>query len=254
MRSTLLLFLSVFLFQPAFAKSPDFPLRQKYPEVKPIEAKDLYDQFNKVVVVDVRSKYEFSIIHVKESRNIPLASKNFVNAIKKVRALRPNMPIVFYCNGITCAKSYKASVKVQENNIDNVFTFDLGIFEWTKKYPNHSFLLGENPADKNKLLTKKQLQAHMLSYAEFKKKAAEGGVVVDVRDSFQRKVLILEEYSVKNIPMGKVNRFIRENSKAGKTLLIFDAVGKQVRWLQYFIEKSKIKDYYFLKNGVIGAK
>ncbi len=36
----------------------------------------------------------------------------------------------------------------------------------------------------------------------------------------------------------------------GKTLYIFDAVGKQVKWLQYHLEKEGVSDYYFLKKGV----
>ena len=42
-----------------------------------------------------------------------------------------------------------------------------------------------------------------------------------------------------------------------QTLLIFDQVGKQVRWLMYHLEVAGIKDYYFLSkgaNGVIGIQ
>lgn len=33
-------------------------------------------------------------------------------------------------------------------------------------------------------------------------------------------------------------------------LLVYDNVGKQVRWVQYYFEKHGITDYYFLKGGV----
>ncbi|MDX1803386.1 MAG: glycerol-3-phosphate 1-O-acyltransferase, partial [Alcanivorax sp.] len=33
------------------------------------------------------------------------------------------------------------------------------------------------------------------------------------------------------------------------TLLIYDAVGKQVRWLQYMLEAEGVKDYYFMQGG-----
>ncbi len=42
-----------------------------------------------------------------------------------------------------------------------------------------------------------------------------------------------------------------------QTLLIFDQVGKQIRWLMYHLEVAGIKEYYFLDqgaNGVIGIQ
>lgn len=37
-----------------------------------------------------------------------------------------------------------------------------------------------------------------------------------------------------------------------QTLLIFDQVGKQVRWLMYSLEAAGTTDYYFLDKGAIG--
>lgn len=38
--------------------------------------------------------------------------------------------------------------------------------------------------------------------------------------------------------------------KRNKKLLIYDAVGKQVRWLQYLLEKNNVTGYYFMKGGI----
>ena len=38
-----------------------------------------------------------------------------------------------------------------------------------------------------------------------------------------------------------------------KTLLITDAVGKQVQWLQYYLDEGGYQNYFFLHKGVLGA-
>ena len=39
-----------------------------------------------------------------------------------------------------------------------------------------------------------------------------------------------------------------------KQLLILDAVGKQVEWLQYHLEAKGYSNYLFLEKGVLSAK
>jgi hypothetical protein len=38
-----------------------------------------------------------------------------------------------------------------------------------------------------------------------------------------------------------------------RRLLIADAVGKQVQWLQFYLEEHGYRDYFFLRNGLLGA-
>jgi len=33
-------------------------------------------------------------------------------------------------------------------------------------------------------------------------------------------------------------------------LMIYDAAGKQVRWLQYYLEDKGLKSYYFMAGGI----
>jgi len=42
---------------------------------------------------------------------------------------------------------------------------------------------------------------------------------------------------------------VAKAKKEKKTLLIYDATGKQVRWLMYLIEDLGFKDYWFMKGG-----
>ena len=47
---------------------------------------------------------------------------------------------------------------------------------------------------------------------------------------------------------------LRKGEIPKSKLLLYDNVGKQVVWLQYYLEKHGIKDYAFLKGGVRAVK
>jgi hypothetical protein len=36
------------------------------------------------------------------------------------------------------------------------------------------------------------------------------------------------------------------------TLLIYDAVGKQIMWFQYYLVRQELKDYFFMQGGEAG--
>ena len=88
----------------------EFPGRPLYPEVSVIVLDELFRRLDEVIVVDVRSAYEYETLRVKGAINIPLSSKTFVSRMRKLR-MSDTRPIVVYCNGKTCMKSYKAARK-----------------------------------------------------------------------------------------------------------------------------------------------
>ncbi len=46
-----------------------------------------------------------------------------------------------------------------------------------------------------------------------------------------------------------LNRVISKAKSENKTLLIYDAAGKQVQWLMYYLEDQGLKNYGFMKGG-----
>ena len=86
----------------------EFPVRKLYPAVPYIELEDLYKERNKVIIVDVRSSYEYETLRIKGALNISVSSTNYIADMKKLRSDNPKSKIVVYCNGRTCKKSYKA--------------------------------------------------------------------------------------------------------------------------------------------------
>jgi rhodanese-related sulfurtransferase len=253
--TVLVLLLAQALFISGAAAKDEFPGRVKFPNVQVYELADLKRDLDKVVVVDARSSYEFDTLRVKGAVNIPVNSSTFVEKLREIRK-ETDKPIVFYCNGRTCMKSYHAAAKAHEYNIENTWSYDAGIFEWAKAYPDNAELLGISPVDPKKLIAKKDFKTRMLKPDAFADKVyAENAsvLVLDVRDKFQRGTSVGffpgKERWVSLEDKEKVKKKIQQARDRGQTLLIYDEVGKQVRWLQYTIEAVGHTDYYFMDGG-----
>jgi len=259
MRLSVLMALVAFIFSSwAHANTDEFPGRKEFPEVKIYTNNHLKSNFDDVLIIDTRSNYEFETIHINTAINIPVSDKDFVQQIKKIRQTT-DKAIIFYCNGRTCYKSYKATRAALKSHIKNVYAYDAGMFEWAKTYPELATLLGKTPVNPSDLLSKKTLKAHMITPLKFTSKAYEMGEkaqVVDIRDLSQRANSVgyfvgLERWVSIN-RKAKLKKLIRKAKKNNKTLLIYDAVGKQVRWLQYTLEQENLNNYFFMEKGASG--
>lgn len=249
------------LFLVSSVAAAEFPLREKYPNVKPIALEDLNANYDSTIIIDVRYEGEFDVIHVKKAQHVPVAKSSFLADLEKVRGKDDETPIAFYCNGHTCAKSYKAADKAAGAGFKNLYCFDAGIFEWASTYPEKSVLLGNSPIDPAKLISKDTLNAKKIGWADFSAKAKEkDSLVIDIRDPFQRskdatlpqnKAVNLK--GVRSIPLDRLTKLLAKGEFKDKQLLIFDAVGKQVRWLQYYLEEGGYTNYAFLAKGVLSA-
>lgn len=226
----------------------DFPLRAKYADIPVISVDELKASIGNIDVVDVRSKFEFDTIHVKDAKHISISTGGFVPVVKKLSESNGGKKIAFYCNGHTCSKSYKATKKALEAGISNVVAFDAGIFDWTKANPDMAVLLGEK-ADPSKLIPKSELKKRFVDTAGVSTKADAGALVIDIREPFQRK-FVPEVAGMRNIPLNRLGTMLEAGQFKDKELVFIDAVGKQVRWLQYYLENHGYSNYSFLKGGV----
>jgi len=249
---------SLFSSTSVFASDKGFPGRAEFPEIPLYQKSDLLRDFNKVMIVDARSALEFKTIHVKGSVNIPISSKKFPDMVKALRE-RTSKPIVFYCNGRTCYKSYKATKAALAAGLKNVFAYDAGIFEWAKTYPKYAVLQGVSPMDPKKIIPKKAFKTRLLTPKVFTEKArgtpASKRLILDVRDVYQRAgvgfFIGIERWASMD-DEAKLAKYLKKAIKENRTLYIYDETGKQVRWLQYTLERHNVKDYYFMKKGAKG--
>ena len=246
---------SLFSSTSVFAADKGFPGRAEFPEIPLYKKSDLLKDFNNVVVVDARSSLEFETLRIKGAVNIPIASKKFPEMVKALRQ-KTNKRIVFYCNGRTCYKSYNATKAALKAGVKKVFAYDAGVFEWAKTYPKYAVLLGTSPMDPNKIIPKSKLKARFLAPKKFTEtaRAAPGNkrMILDVRDKYQRAgvgFFIGIERWVSLDEEAKLDKFLKKAIAENRTLYIYDEAGKQVRWLQYTLERHNIKNYYFMKKG-----
>ena len=238
----------------AFAAAVEYPHRKDFPKIQTMDSETLYKQYevDKVIIVDVRSSIEYDVIHADGALHIPLSNVNFVKNIQELSRLYPDKKIAFYCNGITCLKSYKAAQKALEAGINSCYAYDAGIPNWASIYPEKTLLLGKELIDPDKqLISKPAFKKKCLPFKKFKASInSKKSIVIDVRDSIQRTKKLRGLKKVKKIPLEKfIPNFVEKKVHSDKSLLIFDQVGKQVRWLEYYLVANGYKDYHFLAGG-----
>lgn len=237
----------------ANAADSEFPGRKLYLAVPFMELDDAYLRRNQVVFVDVRSRYEYQTLRIKGAINIPLADKQFLEKMKQLRRQEGAKPIVAYCNGKTCMKSYKAVTKCRQFKIDNVIAYDAGIMDWARKYPAEAVLLGKSPINPANLISKSRFKKHLVEPDKFEELVAtSNALVLDVRDQFQREGISIFVGKEQRAPLDNqalIDKYFDQAKRQNRMLLIYDAAGKQVRWLMYHIEEKGVKSYFFMKGG-----
>ncbi len=241
-----------------WAADEEFPLRKEFPEVVPVSIQKLHADLDNTIVVDVRSHFEFETVHINGAKHIPVATIQFLAELQA--QVEKDRKVAFYCNGHTCAKSYKATRKAIALGYTEALVFDAGIFEWASTYPEQTTFLGKSPADTEKLLaSKKDFAKRSLDFGSFKAKAAEANaMVIDIREPFQRskesdrsvKIDLPElPQRVRYIPLNNMQKLLEKGIYKDKMILIYDATGKQVKWLQYHLQNEGYTNYFFLKGG-----
>lgn len=238
---------------PLHADPAEFPHRAFYPDTPIISTADLHARLGQVTVIDVRSRYEYETLHVRDAVNVPLADKQFEQAVARLQA-QGERPLVFYCNGRTCKKSYEATRRVLRAKTGKALVYDAGIFEWAQAYPDRTVLLGKSPIKTTDLIDERRFQAHLLSPQDFQAKVSEAAIVLDIRDMHQRDTAVFpfQETRARLDEKAKLDAVIERAKSGHKTLLVYDKVGHQVQWFQYYLESKGIRDYYFLKGGSEG--
>ena len=241
------------VFGTARANDDAFPHRAKFKHVPIMSPETLRKDLDKLIVVDVRSRYEYETLHIKGALHIVLSKEKLPAAAKELRA-KSDMPIVFYCNGNSCKKSYEAADLAINAGVTNVHAYDAGLDTWTKQYPDKSVLLGKSPMNPADLISSSEFKKRVISAEEFEARLEKGAVVLDVRDLRQRDVVLfpMRELRAPLDDSKKIADAVAEAKKTKKPLLVYDKVGHQTRWFQYYLEQQGVKEYYFLSGGSEG--
>jgi rhodanese-related sulfurtransferase len=96
------------------------------------QAKELFDQG--VAFLDVRSPRLYAKGHILGTYHLDF-KYNF-DEEKLASVAKIDQPLVIYCSGVKCSRSYRASEKAVEWGYTKVYYFRGGIVEWKKAgYP-----------------------------------------------------------------------------------------------------------------------
>ncbi|MDM7322412.1 MAG: rhodanese-like domain-containing protein [Gammaproteobacteria bacterium] len=243
--------------QPLLADDANpFPFRKNYPQVQVIETRDLTAKFDQYTIVDVRSPFEFDIMRIKGAHNIPVAQPDFADKVKALHE-KSGKPMVFYCNGHTCEKAYQAAIKARQMaKVEQAIAYDGGIFDWAKNNPKLTQLLDKPELDPKALIAEDKFKAHLLEPQEFidRAQAHPAAPIIDLRDTFQSDAISL--FATRDIRTGfdipKLRAILNEAKQKGHTVFIYDAAGRQIKNVQYLVEDIGLKDYFFMKDGMLG--
>lgn len=240
---------SSFIHSMAYAIDEEFPYRARYPSVEIISTVELSKRFNEVLVIDVRTKYEFDTLRIKDAVHAPLGA-GFAQKMVQLRA-QYKKPFVFYCNGKTCVKSYDAVLFAAKAKHRDLYAYDAGVFDWAMAQPEKAVLLGRSPVKPGDLIDEKSFKARLIEPDDFAQRVNTNSIVLDVRDRGQRDaaLFLFKEQRAQLDDVMKIDAVIEEARAQKKTLLVYDQAGKQVQWLQYYLVRKNLKDYYFMKGG-----
>lgn len=228
----------------------EYPLREEYKDVPIISMADLRKRLKDVSVVDARSDFEFNVLRIRGAINISVSGHKFTDQIREIREAL-GKPLVFYCNGHTCRKSYMAGRLAQHEGLKDSLTYDGGIHDWAVANPALTELLGDPLTSADRLISDADFRKHVISPKEFAARVGDS-VVIDIRTPLERAGLSLFVGRERHVPLEKLKKLDRAIGKAineGKALLAYDASGQEVRWLQYYLEKKGLTDYAFMDGG-----
>ncbi|MEW6112235.1 MAG: rhodanese-like domain-containing protein [Thermodesulfobacteriota bacterium] len=240
------------------AEEDRFPLRKKWPDLAPISTSELAAarSLNEAVVVDVRTAAEYDIMHIEGSHHFPHDA--FLLREPELSALtqRPHKVLVFYCNGTTCTKSYKAAELATSLRYKGVRVYDDGIFEWAKTYPEETLFFGRK-------MTRANVEQFLVNEEDFAKgpwlvdtlqfiEMAKSRLytVLDIRDSREKVEYPIQLPDLKEATIDQLVKQLKADAFPKSKVLVLDNVGKQVIWVKYYFDRNGVKDYFFLRGGV----
>ena len=92
------------------------------------DAKKLFDQG--VIFIDVRNPRYYAKAHIPNAFHMDF--KHDFDESKLDGVAKKDQPIVIYCSGVKCSRSYRASAKALSWGFTKVHYFRGGIAEWKK--------------------------------------------------------------------------------------------------------------------------
>ena len=189
-----------------------------------------------VLFVHTLSRIEYGTQHIPGSINIPVDEMRTSSQMPQNK----NTAIIFYCNGIACPYSKKASITAVKLGYKKVYWFRGGILEWRK----YQYSMNVDPA-------LKKIRVEKFSPEAFRKLAKGNVTVLDVRPKWWRKSK--EQAGIiqgtdKMIPLLILDRKLDQIPK-DKPILIVDRLMRQSPYAARYLIMNGYNVLGILKGG-----
>jgi rhodanese-related sulfurtransferase len=138
--------------------------------------------------------------------------------------------------------------------------FDGGIFKYSQISPINTLLLDKPISISNRPIPMSKFTQHLLDVDEFNDEimkhidSEKSFNILDIRARINQQGLSI--YSGvpnnKHIALNKtkkLKRYLKKVAKNNDTLFVYDWSGRQLRWIQYYIDEQGVNNYYFLHGG-----
>jgi rhodanese-related sulfurtransferase len=111
--------------------------------------------------------------------------------------------------------------------------------------------MGKSPVSAGDLISREAFKKRLVTTEQFEAYVEKGAVILDIRDLRQRDVALfpMRELRAPLDDAQKIAMAVAEAKRQKKILVVYDKVGKQTRWFQYYLEQQGVRDYYFLEGG-----
>lgn len=275
MKKTIILFLLIFLsFSLACVQAETldeetlaklYPNRVFYPQLSYVSTQQMVTAVSagKYNIVDSRPILAFTTLHIKEAENFSVGDKEFNEKLMRL-INKNNKPVVFYCGGLACLKSYKASAKaingLQKKQIKReILTYDSGITAFAQASPGWVLKNGKEISAENPLLDMKKIKKHAKNVEDFTHliNTDENNqyMILDIREKKQRMLrklfMFKKEKKLSLLEPEKIIGFLNEIKSSGQTLMVYGSVEKQIETLYPLVKTSGIKTWFYLEGGEV---
>lgn len=245
------------------ALNKQYPNRKFYPQLNYIPTKQMVQDVStgKYNVIDARPALAYDTLHIKGAVNISSSDKQLIEKLMTIVNTN-NKPIVFYCGGLACLKSYKASVKTikafHKKNINRtVYTYDSGISAFAYASPKWVLKNGKEISLENPLLDMTKIKLHAKDAEVFtslvNNDEEDQYMILDIREADQKILnklfMFKKEKRISLLKPEKLIEFLNEQKGTDKTLMVYGSVEKQIESLYPLIKTSGIRKWFYLEGG-----
>jgi rhodanese-related sulfurtransferase len=219
-----------------------------FPSVQTISLRELWNLFHEVRVVDVRTRFEFDVVHIRDSLHRPLSGDQTRDAGDGLADLARGTTLVFTGNDPHDTRPFTAALEALGQGIP-VRVNRQGVLAWTDAFPSRSVLMGSCPADPEAVLPNAVHRRRLIGPGEFP--GATGlpnTLCIDIRSAYDRAPLP-GRIPVRTIPMEAFLEAVGCRVWSEKTLILLDRDSSRLPWLHRFLQAAGYDDLLFLEGG-----